>query len=83
MDSTSAGEAGIRRVYIGSCLRGLGFWGDAGAIVLRDYFGIAHSHLTAVDRGLKKPGVTILFTIARLHGEPIEWLLTGSDGETR
>ena len=36
--------------------------------------------LKSCERGLKEPGATILFRIARLYGKSIEWQLTGSDG---
>ncbi len=39
--------------------------------------------LKSCERGLKEPGATILFRIARLYGKSIEWLLTGSEGEGR
>jgi transcriptional regulator with XRE-family HTH domain len=41
--------------------------------------GIAQSHLSAIERGLKEPSATILFRISRLYGKTIEWLLTGND----
>jgi transcriptional regulator with XRE-family HTH domain len=42
--------------------------------------GIAHSQLLAIERGLKEPGATILFRIAKLYRKSIEWLMTGSGG---
>jgi hypothetical protein len=39
--------------------------------------------LKSCDLGLKEPGATILFRIARLYGKSIEWLLAGSEGEGR
>ena len=50
---------------------------------LAEAVGIAQSYLSAVERGQKEPGATILFRIARLYGKTIEWLLTGSDRETQ
>jgi transcriptional regulator with XRE-family HTH domain len=41
--------------------------------------GIAQSHLSAIERGLKEPSATILFRISRLYDKNIEWLLTGND----
>jgi transcriptional regulator with XRE-family HTH domain len=39
--------------------------------------GIAQSHLSAIERGKKEPGVVVLYRIAKLYGRSIEWLLTG------
>ena len=39
--------------------------------------GIAQTYLPAIERDLKKPGATILFTVARLCGKSIVWLVTG------
>jgi hypothetical protein len=39
--------------------------------------------LKSCERGLKEPGATILFRIAKLYGKSIEWLLMGRDGKGR
>jgi hypothetical protein len=45
--------------------------------------GIAQTYISAIDRGLKEPGATILFRTVKLYGKSIKWLLTGSDGGAR
>jgi transcriptional regulator with XRE-family HTH domain len=45
--------------------------------------GITQSHVSAIERGQKEIGVVPLFKIARLYGKSIEWLLTGSDLESK
>jgi transcriptional regulator with XRE-family HTH domain len=42
--------------------------------------GIAQSHLSAIERGKKEPGVAVLYRIAKRYGKSIEWLLTGVEG---
>ena len=42
--------------------------------------GVAQSHLSAIERGKKEPGVAVLYRIAKRYGKSIEWLLTGVEG---
>lgn len=56
--------------------------GDVLVDAWRDHFGIAQSHLYAIDLGQKEPSATSMFRIAMLDGKTIEWLLTGARAES-
>jgi transcriptional regulator with XRE-family HTH domain len=45
--------------------------------------GVGQSHLSAIERGKKEPGVAVLFRIAKQYGKSIEWLLTGVEEKSR
>jgi transcriptional regulator with XRE-family HTH domain len=51
----------------------------------RDVYGVGvgQSHLSAIERGKKEPGVAVLFRIAKRYGKSIEWLLMGVEGQSR
>jgi transcriptional regulator with XRE-family HTH domain len=38
---------------------------------------VAQSYLSALERGEKEPGATILLAISREFGKSVDWLLTG------
>ncbi len=50
---------------------------------LAEALGIAQSHVSAIERGQTEIGAVVLLRIARFYGKTMEWLLTGSTGETR
>jgi transcriptional regulator with XRE-family HTH domain len=39
--------------------------------------GVTQSHLSALERGIKEPGASVLFAISRHSGKSVDWLLTG------
>lgn len=43
--------------------------------------GVGQSHLSAIERGKKEPGVAVLYRIAKRYGKSMEWLLTGVEGQ--
>jgi transcriptional regulator with XRE-family HTH domain len=40
--------------------------------------GIAQSYLSALERGEKEPGASVLLAISKEFGKSIDWLLTGN-----
>jgi transcriptional regulator with XRE-family HTH domain len=42
-----------------------------------DKVGVTQSYLSALERGLKEPGATVLLAISREFGKTVDWLLTG------
>lgn len=50
---------------------------------LAEAVGVAQSFISAMERGQTEIGAAVLLRIARVYGKTVEWLLTGSDGETR
>lgn len=42
-----------------------------------DKIGVTQSYLSALERGLKEPGATVLLAISREVGKTVDWLLTG------
>ena len=44
-----------------------------------EVMGVGQSHISAIERGTKEPGVVVLFRIAKFYGTTIEWLLTGHE----
>ena len=41
--------------------------------------GVAQSHLSALERGEKEPGASVLLAISREFGKSVDWLLTGEE----
>ena len=41
---------------------------------------VAQSYLSALERGEKEPGATVLLAISREFGRSVDWLLTGKIG---
>ena len=39
--------------------------------------GVTQSYLSALERGIKEPGATVLLAISREFGKSVDWLLTG------
>jgi len=56
---------------------------DTNQAELADAIGVAQSHVSAIERGLKEPSATILLKIARQYGKTVDWLLTGAGDKTR
>jgi len=42
-----------------------------------DKIGVTQSYLSALERGLKEPGATVLLAISQEFGKTVDWLLTG------
>lgn len=42
-----------------------------------DRIGVTQGYLSALERGLKEPGATVLLAISREVGQSVDWLLTG------
>jgi transcriptional regulator with XRE-family HTH domain len=45
--------------------------------------GVGQSHLSAIERGKKEPGVAVLYRIAKRYGKSIEWILTGVERKSQ
>jgi transcriptional regulator with XRE-family HTH domain len=56
---------------------------DTNQAEMANIAGVGQSHLSAIERGKKEPGVAVLFRIAKQYGKSIEWLLTGIDVQSR
>lgn len=68
----------IEWVAVGRRIRELrGF--DTKQAEFAEMVGIGQSHISAIERGKKEPGVAVLYRIAKLYGKSIEWLLTGEN----
>jgi transcriptional regulator with XRE-family HTH domain len=39
--------------------------------------GVAQSYLSALERGEKEPGASVLLAISREFGKSVDWLLSG------
>jgi transcriptional regulator with XRE-family HTH domain len=39
--------------------------------------GVTQSHLSALERGIKEPGASVLLAISQHSGKSVDWLLTG------
>lgn len=46
---------------------------------LAEALGIAQSHVSTIERGLKEPSPTILLKIATHYGKSLDWLVTGTE----
>jgi transcriptional regulator with XRE-family HTH domain len=44
---------------------------------LAEAIGVAQSHISTIERGLKEPSATILLKIATYYGKSLDWLVTG------
>ena len=42
-----------------------------------DRIAVTQGYLSALERGLKEPGATVLLAISRESGKSVDWLLTG------
>jgi transcriptional regulator with XRE-family HTH domain len=43
--------------------------------------GITQSHLSALERGIREPGSSVLLAISQEFGKSVDWLLTGEGNE--
>lgn len=50
---------------------------DCKQVELGEALGIAQSHISTIERGLKEPSPTILLKIATYYGKSLDWLVTG------
>jgi len=50
---------------------------------LADAIGVAQSHISSIERGLKEPSAIFLLRIARHYGKTVDWLLTGLGDKIR
>ncbi len=41
--------------------------------------GITQSHLSALERGTREPGSSVMLAISREFGKSVDWLLTGEE----
>lgn len=74
-------EVTIDWVAVGRRIRALrGF--DINQVEFGHLIGVVQSHVSAMERGQREIGVTVLLKIANWSGKSIEWLLTGSDSKT-
>lgn len=74
--STPLKELTVDWIAVGRRIRELrGF--DTNQAELAEIIGVAQSHISAIERGLKEPSATILFRIAKKYSKTMEWLMTG------
>ena len=48
---------------------------------LAEAIGVAQSHISTIERGLKEPSTTILLKLAMHYGKTLDWLVKGEESK--
>jgi len=78
----SRGKVSIDLSAIGRRIRELrGF--DTSQALFAKRVGVTQGYLSALERGAKEPGASVLLAISREFGKSVDWLLTGETAAKR